>query len=52
MVRRQLEMPAGGLCLAQVITPGYRLVVDLAGASHAVHTNSEGSHLVICEDGR
>ena len=37
---------------AQVITPGNKLVFGLAGTSHAVHTNSDGSHMVVCGDGR
>ena len=47
-----LGCPQEGYAYAQVITPGYKLVFDLAGTSHAVHTNSDGSHMVICEDGR
>ena len=35
-----LGCPQEGMMYAQVITPGYRLVFYLAGASHAVHTNS------------
>ena len=34
-----LGCPQEGMMYAQVITPGYRLVFDLAGTSHAVHTN-------------
>ncbi len=47
-----LGCPQEGMRYAQVITPGYKLVFDLAGASHAVHTNSDGSHMVVCGDGR
>ena len=47
-----LGCPQGGYVYAQVLTPGYKLVFDLAGTSHAVHTNSDGSHMVICEDGQ
>ena len=47
-----LGCPQEGMMYAQVITPGYRLVFDLASASHAVHTNSDGSHMVVCGDGR
>ncbi|MXZ90086.1 MAG: hypothetical protein F4W95_15340 [Chloroflexi bacterium] len=47
-----LGCPQEGMMYAQVITPGYRLVFDLAGTSHAVHTNSDGSHMVVCRDGR
>ena len=45
-----LGCPQEGMAYAQVLTPGYKLVFDLAGRSHAVHTNSDGSHLVICRD--
>ena len=37
---------------AQVLTSGYKLVFDLAGTSYAVHTNSDGSNVVICGDGQ
>ena len=46
-----LGCPQEGYAYAQVITSGYKLVFDLAGTSHAVHTNSDGSHMVICGDG-
>ena len=45
-----LGCPKEGFGYAQVITPGYKLVFDLAGASHAVHTNADGSHMVVCPD--
>ena len=44
--------PQEGMMYAQVITPGYKLVFDHAGTSQAVHTNFDGSHMVICRDGR
>ena len=47
-----LGCPQEGMAYAQVITPGYRLVFDLGGAPYAVHTNSDGSHMVICDDGQ
>ena len=47
-----LGCPQEGMFYAQVITPGYRLVFSLAGTPYAVHTNSDGSHMVICGDGR
>ena len=47
-----LGCPQEGYAYAQVLTPGYKLVFDLADASHAVHTNSDGSHMVVCEDGQ
>ena len=47
-----LGCPHEGMGYAQVITPGYKLVFDLVGTSYAVHTNSDGSHMVICQDGQ
>ena len=41
-----------GMMYAQVITPGYKLVFDFDGTSYAVHTNSDGSNMVVCGDGR
>ena len=32
---------------AQVLTTGYKLVFLPADTSYAVHTNSDGSHMVI-----
>jgi len=43
-----LGCPQEGLMYAQVITPGYKLVFDLAGTPYAVHTDSDGSNMVIC----
>lgn len=43
-----LGCPKEGYAYAQVITPGYKLVFEHAGESYAVHTNSDGSHMVIC----
>ena len=47
-----LGCPQEGMAYAQVITPGYKLIFDLADTSYAVHTNSDGSHMVICGDGQ
>ncbi len=47
-----LGCPEEGFMYAQVITPGYKLVFDLAGTSYPVHTNADGSHMVICRDGQ
>ena len=47
-----LGCPQEGKMYAQVITPGYKLTFDVAGASYAVHTNSDGSHMVVCREGR
>lgn len=46
-----LGCPQAGYAYAQVITPGYKLVFDLTGTSHAVHTNADGSYMVVCGDG-
>ena len=46
-----LGCPQEGMFYAQVLTQGFKLVFDLAGTSHAVHTNSDGSHMVVCVDG-
>lgn len=47
-----LGCPQEGFMYAQVITPGYKLIFDLAGTSYPVHTNADGSHMVICRDGQ
>ena len=47
-----LGCPKEGWTYAQVLTPGYKLIFDLGGTSYAVHTNSDGSHMVICGDGQ
>ena len=47
-----LGCPKEGWAYAQVLTPGYRLIFERAGTSYAVHTNADGSHMVICGDGR
>ena len=47
-----LGCPQEGMFYAQVLTSGYKLVFDLGGASHAVHTSSDGSHMVVCRDGQ
>lgn len=47
-----LGCPQEGMFYAQMIIPGYKLVFDLAGVTYAVHTNSDGSHIVVCADGQ
>ena len=47
-----LGCPQEGMMYAQVLTPGYKLVFNFEGSSHAVHTNSDGSHIVVCADGQ
>ncbi len=43
-----LGCPKEGEGYAQVITPGYKLVFDLAGTPYEVHTNADGSQMVLC----
>jgi hypothetical protein len=47
-----LGCPQEGFMYAQVLTSGYKLVFDHEGRSYAVHTNSDGSHMVICGAGQ
>ena len=47
-----LGCPKEGYAYAQVLTTGYKLVFDFAGTTYPVHTDSDGSHMVICEDGQ
>lgn len=47
-----LGCPQEGMGYAQVVTPGYRLMFDLAGTPYSVHTDSDGSHMVICGEGQ
>ena len=47
-----LGYPKEGIAYAQVLTPGYKVTFDLAGMSYAVHSNPDGSNMVICGDGR
>ena len=51
-INASLGCPKEGMAYTQVITPGYKLIFDLAGTPYAVHTNSDGSHMVICGDWR
>ncbi len=44
-----LGCPEEGMFYAQVITPGYRLVFDVDGTPVEVHTNSDGSSAVVCD---
>ncbi len=43
-----LECAQEGYTYAQVIIPVYKLVFGFGGTSYAVHTNSDGSHIVFC----
>lgn len=46
-----LGCPQEGFGYAQVITPGHKLVFTLGDTTYAVHTNDDGSHLVLCNNG-
>ena len=45
-----LGCPEAGSAYAQVITPGHKLVFELGGSQYPVHTNADGSHLVLCNE--
>lgn len=47
-----LGCPQEGYAYAQVVTPGFKLVFKNADKSYAVHTNADGSQMVICGDGQ
>ena len=46
-----LGCPQEGFGYAQVITPGYKLVFALGDTTYAVHTNDDGSSLILCDNG-
>ncbi len=41
---------APGTMCAQVITPGYRIVLKMGDATHEVHTDSKGLHIRFCDE--
>lgn len=43
-----LGCPQEGMSYAQVITPGYILIFLLGDSYYAVHTNADGSNLIVC----
>jgi len=45
-----LGCPQPGMNYMQVITPGYRVVLDAGGATYAYHTNDRGA-FVLCQQG-
>ena len=45
-----LGCPQEGFAYAQVITPGHKLIFTLGATSYPVHTNADGSSLILCED--
>lgn len=44
-----LGCPQPGVMYAQVITPGYRLILTVEGVQYWVHTDDTGRSIVICE---
>ena len=42
-----LGVETPGLNCLEVITPGYRIILDAAGRQYEYHTNQDGSHLVL-----
>ncbi|MGD2144512.1 MAG: hypothetical protein PVF54_08560 [Anaerolineae bacterium] len=44
-----LGCPEAGTSYAQVITPGYRVILETQGEKYEVHTDREGRVAVICE---
>jgi hypothetical protein len=45
-----LGCPQEGFMYAQVITPGYLIVLEADGESYSYHTDQEGSSVVLCEE--
>ena len=45
-----LGCPQPGMMYAQVITPGYRVVLEAGGETYEYHTDT-GDHVVLCENG-
>jgi hypothetical protein len=46
-----LGCPAPGMMYAEVITPGYLIVLQAEGKSYEYHTD-RGKHAVLCQDGQ
>jgi hypothetical protein len=44
-----LGCPQPGMMYAQVITPGYRILLEANGETYDVHTNQTGNAAVTCE---
>ncbi len=47
-----LGCPDPGKLYAQVITPGYRIILEVEGREIEVHTDQEGRNVVICNGSR
>jgi hypothetical protein len=41
-----LGLPAAGASCAQTVTPGFRIVFEVAGLPYEFHTNQDGTHLL------
>lgn len=44
-----LGCPEPGMMYAQVIVPGYRIVLEVEGATYVVHTDRTGRRIVFCK---
>ncbi len=44
-----LGCPQPGMAYLQVITPGYRVKLEMDGAEYFVHTNQDGSQTIVCK---
>jgi hypothetical protein len=42
--------PKTGYTYAQVMTPGYKILISYQGEQYPVHTNASGSQIVICKN--
>ena len=47
-----LGCPQPGMMYAQVITPGYRIILRVGGEQYEYHSDNEGRQLVLCQDDR
>lgn len=47
-----LGCPEPGVMYAQVITPGYKFVLEAGGETYEVHTDEHGNNVVRCESSR
>jgi hypothetical protein len=45
-----LGCPKPGMIYAQVITPGYRLILEVGGEQYVYHSDNEGRQLIPCQD--
>lgn len=44
-----LGCPQPGMMYAQVVSPGYRFLMEVAGEQYDVHTDQTGQSVVICQ---